>query len=334
MTTLGYAARTTGARLEPYEYDLGEPEANEVEIAITHCGVCHTDIHIIDGDWATFPAVPGHEIVGVIRNMGANVNGLEIGQRVGVGWQAGSCMHCEWCISGEENLCFSSVDTCVHRPGGYAQAVHVDYRFAHPIPDSLAAEYAAPLLCAGITVYAPMRTHNIAPAARVGVIGIGGLGHLALQYAHAFGCEVTAFSTSPDKEAEAVKFGAHHFIVSSDKDMMKKAANSLDFLLCTVNAQLDWGQYMRILRPNGILCFVGILPGKVEISPGHFTSYQKSVTGSSIGSRTMTREMLEFSARNNILPQIEVMPMSEVNAALDKVRANQMRYRMVLENRR
>lgn len=328
MRAHGYAALQQGATLEPYDYELTALGPDEVRIKVSHCGICHSDVHVID-EWAKqYPVIPGHEVVGVITEIGSQVRSLSVGQRVGVGWQAESCLECEWCLRGEENLCRNSVATCVDRPGGFADLLQIDHRFAHPIPDNLSSENAAPLLCAGVTVYAPLRRFADS-SARVGVIGIGGLGHLALQFASAFGCEVAAFSTTPDKEVEARAFGATRFIVSTDPSQMKQATASLDLILCTVNVALDWGQYTRCLRPNGVLCFVGALNGKIEVPFGHLMQ-QKSVTGSSIGSRAMMREMLTFAARHEIVAQTESVPMIEVNAAIEKVRQNQARYRMVL----
>jgi uncharacterized zinc-type alcohol dehydrogenase-like protein len=293
--------------------------------------VCHSDIHVIDGDFGavSLPIIPGHEIIGTVRAMYDNVTGLAIGQRVGIGWQAGSCLHCEWCIQGFEQLCADASDTCVNRPGGYANAIQVDARFVHPIPDPIESIYAAPLLCAGVTVYSPLRT--IQPSSRVGVIGIGGLGHLALQFANKMGCDVTALSTSPDKEAEARTFGAGNFIATLNESQMRAARGTLDVLISTVNVDLKWSDYMRLLRPNGRLIFVGASPGKLDVRIGPLTSYQYVISGSSIGGRSVMREMLAFAARHDIRPQIEVMPMTQVNEALERVRSNKARYRVVLE---
>jgi len=201
----GFAAHAAGAELLPFRYDPGELRAQEVEILISHCGVCHSDLHLIANDWgiSQFPFIPGHEIIGAVAAVGPEVQSLEAGQRVGVGWQANSCGLCEWCSRGMENLCALAEPTCVRRHGGYAQAVRVNARFAIPIPDAISSEGAAPLLCGGITVYNPLRSHGINPSSRVGIVGIGGLGHIALQFARVFGAEVTAFSTSKAKEGEA-----------------------------------------------------------------------------------------------------------------------------------
>jgi uncharacterized zinc-type alcohol dehydrogenase-like protein len=332
MQIQSYAVFSAGQELNPYVYEAGEPGPHEVEIAITHCGICHSDIHLIDNDWKSsiYPLVPGHEIIGVVSAMGPLVRGLAIGQRVGAGWQASACLECDMCMRGYENMCRENKATCVGHHGGFARAVRVDSRFAFPIPDDLDSENAAPLLCAGVTVYSPMWTNGVRPGMRVGIIGVGGLGHLAVQFARAFGCEVTAFSTSPDKEDEARALGSSRFVDSRDMDQMAKAEGSLDFILNTVFVQQDWMQYMKALRPFGRLCFVGD-GGMLNIPAGALMSGQKSVTGSIIGGRVMIREMLDFAARNQIRAMTEVLPLERVNDAITRVRRNEARYRMVLK---
>src|SRR5208283_4811968 len=251
----GLAAHAAGAELLPYRYDPGELGVSEVEISISHCGVSHSDLHLIANDWgiSQYPFIPGHEIIGTVAALGAEVRNFEIGQRVGLGWQSNSCGVCEWCTAGEENLCALSEGTCVHRSGGYADRVRANSRFVVPIPEALASEQAAPLLCGGITVYHPLRIHGVNPSSRVGVAGIGGLGHLAIQFARAFGAEVFAFSTSVAKEEDARAFGAHHFINSRETKAMKEVAGALDLLLTTVNADQDWSAFLATLRPRGTL---------------------------------------------------------------------------------
>ena len=326
-----YAAPGASQPLEKFVYEANDPQSYEVEVKITHCGVCHSDLNVIDGNWVDYPCVAGHEIVGTISRCGANVDWLEVGQRVGIGWQASSCLACEWCIRGEENLCPNQTLTCVGHYGGFADTIIADSRFVYPIPDEIPSEQAAPLLCAGLTVYSPLRDYSVSSESRVGVIGIGGLGHLALQFARAFGCEVTAFSTTPDKEAEAKRFGAHRFILSTDAEQMESTRYTLDFILCTVNANLNWRPFLKALRPNGMLCLVGVIAGELRIPAMPLIGNQKSVRGSFIGSRSTMHEMLIFAARHHITSQIELLPMSDVNIALEKVRNNQARYRMVLE---
>ena len=264
----GLAAHAAGAELLPFRYDPGELGAQEVEIGITHCGICHSDLHLISNDWgiSQYPFIPGHEIVGTVTGIGSQVRSLKVGQRVGLGWQSNSCGQCEWCSRGLENLCPYQEATCVHRHGGYASGVRANARFVSPIPDALPSEQAAPLLCGGITVYSPLRDHGVNPSSRVGVIGIGGLGHIAIQFAKVFGAEVIAFSTSTSKEEEARSLGAHHFVNSRESKAMKDVAGSLDFILNTANADQDWNVYIQALRPTGTLCFVGIPPSATTSS--------------------------------------------------------------------
>ncbi len=334
MKVIGYATTSPGKRLEPFSYELGKLSSHEVRIQISHCGICHSDVHLIDNDWqiSKYPLVPGHEVIGIVSEMGTEVSTLRIGDRVGVGWQCGSCLECEYCVKGDENLCQDSSSTCVGRYGGFSEMLQTDSRFAFKIPDGLESDSAAPLLCGGITVYSPLRHFGVLPGMHVGVVGIGGLGHLAVQFARNFGCRVTAFSTTKSKEEEALALGAHAFIPSNDLDELAHAAYTLDFILVTANATLDWESYVRALKPNGKLCFVGAAPDNLTVSIMELLSKRKSICGSPIGGRHTIREMLSFAANNDIYAKTEVLPMSEVNTALDKVRANKARYRMVLKN--
>jgi uncharacterized zinc-type alcohol dehydrogenase-like protein len=227
MPIKAFAALEAKSRLQAFEVPVTPLGEQDVLVTISHCGLCHSDIHLIDNDWqvSSYPLVPGHEVIGTVSKRGAGVQHLQLGQRVGIGWQRSACLTCEYCIRGDENLCTAQQATCVGHFGGFASAIQIDGRFAFPIPEALRSEQAAPLLCGGITVYAPLRTYGITPNMKIGVIGIGGLGHLALQFARAFGCDVTAFSSTPDKEAEAIHFGAHHFVSSTDKDKMQSLAN-------------------------------------------------------------------------------------------------------------
>ncbi len=330
----GLAAHAAGAELLPFHYDPGELKPQEVEIEITHCGICHSDLHLIMNDWglSQYPFIPGHEIIGTVSALGSHVRGLEKGQRVGLGWQSNSCGMCEWCVRGMENLCAQSEGTCVHRHGGYANCVRANSRFVIPIPEALASENAAPLLCGGITVYTPLRTHGVNPASRVGVVGIGGLGHLAIQFARAFGAEVTAFSTSTSKEEEARTLGAHHFVNSLDSKAMKEMAGSQDFILNTANGDQDWNCYLQALRSTGTLCFAGVPPSAVTFQAFPMISGARSISGSPIGSPAGLREMLDVAARHGVKATTELFPMAKANEALDKVKKNKVRYRAVLAN--
>ena len=326
-----FAALEARASLAPFDYEPVTLGPHDVEIEITHCGICHSDLHLIDNDWQTshFPLVPGHEVVGTVAQKGSLVAHLELGARVGVGWQAGSCLECEWCERGDENLCESIVETCVGRHGGFADGIQVDSRFAFAIPDALASEVAAPLLCGGITVYSPLREHA-RPQSRVGIIGIGGLGHLGIRFARALGCEVTAFSSTATKEQEARAHGAHHFVSSVDDAALKAQRESFDLIISTVNTPLNWKRYVSALRPHGVLSFVGALAEPVSIHTGMLMARSRSVTSSPIGGRAVMREMLDFAARHGVGAQVETLPMSDVNSALDRLRRNDVRYRFVL----
>lgn len=327
-----FASLKAGGPLEPWNYETADLAANEVDIDVTHCGVCHTDLHLMDNDFGitTYPFVPGHEAVGVVKAIGRGVTHLALGQRVGVGWQRGTCGDCEWCIGGLQNLCAKSRPTCLAGYGGFAKSLRVDSRFGIPVPDALDSAVAAPMLCAGITVYSPLRRY-LRPAARVGIVGIGGLGHLAIQFARAMGAEVTAISTSPDKAAEALAFGAHHFVNSTDPAQMKTLGGSLDLLLDTATANLDWSAYLATLRPNGVFCIVGGPQGPVLLPVLQMIFGQYTFAASVIGPPSQIEEMFRFAALHNVRTAIEELPLDQVNNAMERVRTNQARYRMVLQ---
>ncbi len=318
----------------PFRYAPGKLGPQEVEIGITHCGICHSDLHLISNDWgiSQYPFIPGHEIVGAITAVGADVRSLEVGQRVGLGWQSNSCGACEWCIRGMENLCPSAEATCVHRHGGYADRVRANARFVIPIPEALESAHAAPLLCGGITVYNPLRTHGINPSSRVGVVGIGGLGHIAIQFARVFGAEVTAFSSSAGKEEEVRALGAHNFVNTRESKALKEVIGTQDFILSTVNVDQDWGVFIQALRPTGTLCFVGVPPSAVSVNAFPLISGLRSISGNPTGSPYRLREMLDVAARHGVKAQIESFPMAKANEAIEKVKKNKVRYRAVLAN--
>lgn len=341
-TFVGYSAQRPGERLKLALYEAPELKDDEVRVAVTHCGVCHTDIHAVDGDFGVFgfPMMPGHEIVGQVTELGAAVAGLKVGDRVGVGWQGRCCGECEWCRAGNEHLCLQIADCGTWTPyGGFASSVVVDGRFAYPLPADMAPDVAAVLMCAGIAVYPPLRKYTAGASTRVGIVGIGGLGHLALQFAKAFGCEVTALSSSPGKEEEARAFGADHFLLTTDQGAMEENEFGFDLLLCTAQSGNDWGNLVMVLTKNGRLVLPAFSPidlplGAVSGSgPAvDFVAHQVSITGSFLGSRADMREMLAFAQGHGISPRIELMPMAQVNDAMLRVRRNQARYRVVLVN--
>lgn len=320
MSVHAYAAHAAKASLVPFEYEPAPLSDNQVEVAISHCGICHSDVHLVDGDWGqVFPVVPGHEIIGVV----ADGDGIPLGTRVGLGWQCGSCGTCEWCRAGEERLCPNSQATCMGNYGGFADRIRVDRRFAIPIPASLPSAAAAPLLCAGITVYTPLREYATA-GSRVAVVGIGGLGHLAVRFAAAMGCEVTAVSSHPEKEAEARGFGAQRFIVDTPP------AGAFDLILNTAHAALKMDVYLRALRPKGVFCQLGAAPAPLVVSSFGLIAGSKAVVGSAIGSPSAIAEMLDFAATHGIAAQVELMPFEHCSDAIERTRRNQARYRMVL----
>jgi uncharacterized zinc-type alcohol dehydrogenase-like protein len=326
------AAHSKNGALKPFVYEPAPLGPHDVEIRISHCGICHSDVHLVDGDWGVgrYPMVPGHEIVGTVTATGPEVRHLERGTRVGVGWQRGACLACEACLAGDENLCPSEAATCVDHHGGFAEAVRVDGRFAFPLPDELPSDGAAPLLCGGVTVYSPLRRF-MKPGLRVAVVGVGGLGHLALQFARAMGCQVTALSSSPDKEGSARELGAHHFVCTKEKGSLGGLEGRLDLVLSTVFLEPDWKGLLRALRPNGVLCLVGAPEGRITVPPVALLSGQKSLTGSVIGSRRVLREMLDFAARHRVAARVERRPLAQASEGLDEVRQGRARYRVVLE---
>ena len=329
-----YAAPAPHAPLEPIDFDPGELGPEEVEIQVSHCGVCHSDLSMLDNEWgmSQFPFVPGHEAVGTIVALGEHAKGLNIGQRVGVGWTAYSCLSCHECLSGDHHLCARGQGTIVNRHGAFADRLRVQWTWARPLPDALDPATTGPLLCGGITVFSPLLQHSLPSTARVGIVGIGGLGHMALQFANRWGCEVHAFTTSDNKEAEARKLGAH-YVHNTKRDVeLKKIAGSLDLIISTINVPLDIPGLLGTLAPKGILHVVGAVPEPMSIPAFGLIFGQKSVSGSPVGSPTAIDRMLAFSARHSIAPVTETFPMSKVNDALDHLRAGKARYRIVLVN--
>ncbi|WP_457097593.1 NADPH-dependent aldehyde reductase Ahr [Lysobacter sp. P5_B9] len=328
-----WAARAAGARLEPFEYDPGPLGDEQVEIAIEHCGICHSDLSMLDDEWGmtVYPFVPGHEGIGRVVACGPQALGLSVGQRVGIGWNAHSCLHCAECIAGRQHLCAQVQGTITGRHGAFADRVRCHWVWAVPLPDALSAADSGPLLCGGITVYSPLELHGIRPTDRVGVIGIGGLGHMALKFCHAWGCEVTAFTSSASKEEEARAFGAHRVVSSRDTAAIKALAGTFDLILDTVNVTLDWNALLAALAPGGRLHVVGAALEPIPIPAFTLISGQKSVSGSPTGSRGSIDTMLAFAARHQIAPQTEHFPMSKVNDAMDHLRAGKARYRIVLD---
>lgn len=329
-----FAAFEKGSSLRPYTYDAGPLGAEQVEIAVTHCGICHSDLSMIDNEWGMsgYPLVPGHEVVGTVREAGPQVKGLKVGQRVGLGWFSGSCGHCRWCLSGDAHLCAGTEATIVARHGGFADRVRAHWSWVTPLPEGMDAAVAGPLFCGGATVFNPLVAFGVKPTDRVGVIGIGGLGHLALQFLSKWGCEVYAFTSSEAKRAEAMGFGARHVVDSRDSGAMAKLRGSLDFIISTVNVPLDWPVIIEALAPKGRLHLVGAVLETIPLSAFGLIGGQKSVSGSPVASPGVVATMLDFCVRHGIAPMTERFPMTRVNDAIGHLRAGRARYRVVLEN--
>ena len=312
--------------------DLGSLGMEEVEVAVEHCGLCHSDLSILNNDWgfSQYPAILGHEVIGLVTAMGPNAKGLTVGQRVGVGWNSGSCMHCHQCMSGRHHLCPQVQFTIVGHRGGFATHIRSHWAWAFPIPDKLNLADAGPLLCGGITVFSPLAMYA-KPTDRVGIIGIGGLGHMAVKFAAAYGCEVTAFTSGSGTFDDAKRFGAHHVVVSTDSAAIKKLGGSFDLLISTVNVKLEWDALIGTLAPNGRLHVVGAVLEPIPVAAFSLIMGQRSVSGSPTGSPVAIETMLDFASRHNIVPQTEHVPMSQINEAFARLESGKARYRIVLD---
>jgi uncharacterized zinc-type alcohol dehydrogenase-like protein len=328
------AAMEAHGKLQPYSYDPGPLGDEQVEIEVQYCGICHSDLLIInnEGGFGKYPLVPGHEAIGRVSAVGRNAKVVKPGQVVGLGWNSGSDLSCPQCQAGYHNLCRNLEMTIVGRPGAYATRVRCHWIWATPIPEGVDPAVAGPLLCGGITVFSPLLECHVLPTHRVGVIGIGGLGHMALQFMNKWGCDVTAFTSSANKAAEARRMGAHHVVDTHSGDELKKIAGSLDFILSTVNAQLDWAAYVEALAPKGRLHFVGIWPGPIAVAPLAIILPEKAISGTPSGSPSAVSAMLEFCGRHGIRPVTEEFPMTKANEALEHLEAGKARYRIVLKN--
>jgi alcohol/geraniol dehydrogenase (NADP+) len=311
---------------------LGPLGAEDVEVAVEHTGVCHSDLSVLNNDWgfSQYPAILGHEVIGRVSAIGPNAKGLTVGQRVGVGWNSGSCMHCHQCMSGHHHLCPQVQPTIVCHRGGFATHIRAHWAWAFPIPDKLNFAEAGPLLCGGITVFAPLSLYA-KPTDRVGIIGIGGLGHMAVKFAAAYGCDVTAFTSNESTFNDAKKFGANHVVASKDSAKIKTLGGSFDLLISTVNVKLDWDALIGTLAPNGRLHVVGAVLEPIPVAAFALILGQRSVSGSPTGSPVAIGTMLDFASRHNIVPQTEHFPMSQINDAFARLAAGKARYRIVLD---
>jgi uncharacterized zinc-type alcohol dehydrogenase-like protein len=330
-----YKAWVAKAAKQPMVLETIDPGAlgdEDIEVTVEHCGLCHSDLSVFQNEWgiSQFPAVLGHEVIGKVTAVGKNAKARKVGQRVGVGWYSSSDMHCRQCLSGNQHLCPQGQATIIGHRGGFASHVRAHWAWTIPIPEQLAAKDAGPLLCGGITVFNPLAMYA-KPTDRVGVIGIGGLGHMALKFAAAYGCDVTAFTSSESKFEEARGFGANHVVSSRDAAGIKKLAGSFDMLISTVNVKLDWSALIDTLAPNGRLHVVGAVLEPIPVPAFSLIMAQRCVSGSPTGSPVGIATMLDFAARHGVAPQTEHFPMSKINDAFARLESGKPRYRIVLD---
>ncbi len=328
-----YAAQQAGGQLTPFEYDPGPLGHRDVEINVEYCGLCHSDLSMLKNEWGmtSYPFVPGHEAVGTVAAVGKNVTQFKVGQSVGLGWHSDYCNTCRSCHEGDQNLCRSAKGTIIGRHGAFADKVRANAASVVALPEGLDKKIAGPLFCAGITVFNPLVQFNIKPTDKVGVIGIGGLGHLALQFLNAWGCEVTAFTSSEKKRQEALEMGAHQCINSRDKKEIAQAADQFDLIISTVDVKLNWNAYVAALRPKGRLHFVGTTLEPLDLSVFSLMPGQKSVSSSPVGSPSTIASMLEFAHLHNIKPIIEEFELSKINDAMQRLESGDAHYRIVLK---
>jgi alcohol dehydrogenase (NADP+) len=342
LPTKGYAAQSATSPIAPFSFERRNPGPHDVHLEISHCGVCHTDIHMSRNEWggSLYPMVPGHEIIGTVRQVGSEVTKFSPGDRVGVGCFVDSCRTCPSCNEGLESYCenqftgtYNSVarDGVTPNYGGYSNQIVVDERFVLKISDKIDPAAAAPLLCAGITTYSPLRHWKVGPGQKVGVVGLGGLGHMALKFAHSFGAHVVCFTTSSGKAADAKRLGADEVILSTSPEEMTKAAGTFNFILDTVSAPHDLNAYLTLLKRDGTMCLVGV---PTEAAPVHAFSLvggRRRLVGSLVGGLPETQEMLDYCAEHGISSDVEIIPMAKINEAYDRMLKSDVKYRFVID---
>lgn len=338
-----YAAQAPEKDLEPYKIERREPGPKDVEIEILYCGVCHSDIHTARNEWGgtRYPVIPGHEIVGKIIRSGKEVTKFKKGDTVGVGCFVDSCGSCENCQTHQEQYCLegpvatynspSRFDRNVITYGGYSTHIVVTEDFVLRISDKLPLNAVAPLLCAGITTYSPLRYWNVKKGDKVGVVGLGGLGHMAVKLAASMGAEVTMLSRSPEKEKDASELGASHFALTTDKEVMKRINSSFDLIIDTVSAVHDYNEYLALLKTNGVMVLLGIPPKAMEVQASRLISRRRSLTGSLVGGIRETQEMLDYCAQHGIVSEVEMISMADINEAYERTLNSDVRYRFVID---
>jgi uncharacterized zinc-type alcohol dehydrogenase-like protein len=338
----GYAAQDAHSPLAPFQFERRAVKPHDVQFDILYCGVCHSDLHQIRDEWggSIFPMVPGHEIVGRVTQVGAHVTKFKVGDLAGVGCMVDSCRQCENCREGLEQYCLvgnsqtyngREQDGITPTFGGYSNLIVVHEDFALHVSETLDLAAVAPLLCAGITTYSPLRHWKVGKGHKVAVLGLGGLGHMAVKFAVAFGAEVTMLSTSPAKETDAKRLGAHKFVLTSDPASVKEVKGYFDFIIDTVSAPHDYNLYLSLLRTNGVHICVGAPPTPAEIRGFSLIGGRKSIAGSGIGGIPETQEMLDFCAEHNIVSDIELIPIKDIQTAYDRMLKGDVRYRFVID---
>jgi len=342
MPTKAYAAKTAESKLAPFAIDRREPTEHDVAIDIQYCGVCHSDLHQARNEWhnTLYPCVPGHEIIGKVTAVGAKVKKFKKGDMVGVGCMVDSCRTCPHCKKGLEQFCtsmpvftYNGVDKHLggHTFGGYSERVVVTEDFVVRIPEKLDPAAAAPLLCAGITTYSPLRHWKVGPGQKVGIVGLGGLGHMGVKFARAFGAHVVLFTTSPSKVEDGLRMGAHEVVISKDADAMAKHAGSFDFVLDAVSADHDINAYLSLIKLDGTLCLVGAPENPMGIAAFNMIFPRKNFAGSLIGGIPETQEMLDFCAKHGITCDIEMINIQDINAAYERMLKGDVKYRFVID---
>ena len=342
MKSRGLAAITPNALMEPFEFERRELGARDVVLNIAFVGICHSDIHQVREEWgpAIFPMVPGHEIAGIVTKVGSSVTKFSIGDLIGVGVFIDSCRVCTSCTQGLQQYCVEGMtgtyntlerDGTTVAYGGYSNSFIIDQDYAVHIPANLPLAGVAPLLCAGITLYSPLRTWGAGPGMKIGVMGLGGLGHMGVKFAHAMGAEVTVFSHSPDKERDAIEMGANHFVVTKDIALLKPLHKTYDLILNTVSANLDINAYLNLLKLDGTIVVIG-LPGKpYSVNVGSLLNGRRRIAGSMIGGIPEMQEMLDFCGKHSIVSDVEVIHADYVNVAYERTVASDVKYRFVID---
>ena len=342
LVAKAYAAQDAGSPLTPYSVERRDPGRHDVVIEISHCGVCHTDIHFVGNDFgmSLYPMVPGHEIVGKVTAVGDDVKKFRPGDTVGVGCLVDSCRECEWCANGLEQHCqnglvftysFYERDGKTVTQGGYSTTIVVDERFVLKVAPDLPPDKAAPLLCAGITMYSPLRRWEIGKGHKVAIVGLGGLGHMGVKLAASLGAEVTVLSTSQSKKSDSLRLGAHNFVLTADDAQSKAVANQFDFILNTLSASHDYNTYLEMLKAGGTMVCVGVPSEPMQVPAMNIIFTRKCIAGSMIGGLPETQEMLDYCAAHNITADVEVIPVQQINAAYERMLKNDVKYRFVID---